>query len=96
MAPLRMSLNYIALCMKWSCFFFFFHITLFHIASGGTMVKNLPANAGDLSRDERLIPVLGRSPGGGNGNPLQYFCLKNAMDRRAWWAIVHRVAKSWT
>ena len=60
------------------------------------MVENLPANAGELSRDESLIPVLGRSPGGGNGNPLQCFYIKNAMDRRAWWAIVQRVAKSWT
>ena len=60
------------------------------------MVKNLPANAGELSRDESLIPVLGRSPGGGNGNPLQYSCLENSMDRRAWWAIVHRVSKSRT
>ena len=39
---------------------------------------------------------LGRSPGGGNGNPLQYFCLENPMDRGAWWATVHGVAKSWT
>ena len=40
-----------------------------------------------------LIPGLGRSPGGGNGNPLQYSCLKNSMDRGAWWATVHGVAK---
>ena len=53
------------------------------------MVKNLPANAGDKS----LIPGLGRSPGGGNGNPFQYFCLGNPMDREAWWATVHEVAK---
>ena len=46
------------------------------------VVKNLPANAGDL-RDMNLIPVLGRSPGGGNGNPLQYSCLENPMDRGA-------------
>ena len=57
---------------------------------GGSVVKNSPANAGDA----RLIPGLGRSPGGGNGNPLQYSCLANPMDRGAWWAIVHRVAKS--
>ena len=43
-----------------------------------------------------LIPGSGRSPGGGNGNPLQYSFLKNPMDRGAWWAIVHGVAKSWT
>ena len=57
------------------------------------MLKNLPANAGDV-RDPGWIPGLGRSPGGGNGNPLQYFCLENPMDRGAWWAIVHEVAVS--
>ena len=51
------------------------------------MVKNLPANAGDI-RDEGLIPGLGRSPGEGHGNPLQYSCLENPMDRGAWWANV--------
>ena len=59
------------------------------------MVKNLPANAGDI-RDVGLIPGLGRSPGGGHGNPLQYSCLENPMDRETWWATVHRVTKSWT
>ena len=59
------------------------------------MVKNLTANAGDI-RDEGSIPGLGRSSGGGNGNPLQYSCLENSMDRGAWWAIVHRVANSWS
>ena len=53
------------------------------------MVKNLPANAGDVSS----ILGLGRSPGEGNGNPLQYTCLENPMDRRTWWATVHGVAK---
>ena len=52
------------------------------------VVKNPPANAGD----KRL--GLGRSPGEGNGNPLQYPCLENLMDRRAWWAAVHGIAKS--
>ena len=47
--------------------------------------KNLPASAGDI-RDVGLIPGSGRSPGGGNGNPLQYSCLENSMDRGAWWA----------
>ena len=42
------------------------------------------------------IPELGRFPGGGHGNPLQYSCLENPKDRRAWWAIVYRVTKSWT
>ena len=59
------------------------------------LVKNLPANAGDI-RDVGLIPGLGRSPGEGHGNPLHYSCLENPMDRGAWWATVHRVAKSWT
>ena len=54
------------------------------------MVKNLPANA----RDTGSIPGLGRLPGGGKGNPLQYSCLGNPMDRGAWWATVHGVAKS--
>ena len=54
---------------------------------GGTMVKNPPANAGD-TRDEGLILELGRSPGGGHGNPLQHSCLENPMDRGAWWATV--------
>ena len=52
------------------------------------VVKNLTASAGDL-RDVGLIPGLGRSPGEGNGNPLQYSCLENSMDRGAWRAIVH-------
>ena len=62
---------------------------------GGTSGKNPPANAGDV-RDSGSILGSGRSPGGGNGNLLQYFCLKNPMDRGAWWAIVHMVAKSQT
>ena len=45
--------------------------------------------------DRGSIPGLGRSPGEGNGNPLQYLCLENLMDTGAWWAAVHRVAKSW-
>ena len=56
------------------------------------MVKNLPVNAGDLSS----ITGSGRSPGEGNGNPLQYSCLEIPMDKGAWWATVHRVAKSQT
>ena len=59
------------------------------------MVKDPPVNAEDL-RDVSSIPGAGRSPGEGNGNPLQYFCLENPMDRGAWWATVHRVAKSQT
>ena len=56
------------------------------------MVKNLSVSARD-TRDTCLIPGLGRSPGGGHGNPLQYSCQENPMDRGAWWATVHRVAE---
>ena len=59
------------------------------------MVKNLPANAGD-TRNTGSIPVMGRSPRGGHGDPLQYSCLEDPMDRGAWQAIVHGVAKSRT
>ena len=59
---------------------------------GGSEVKASACNVGDLD----LIPGLGRSPGEGNGNPLQYSCLENPMDGGAWWAIVHGVAKNWT
>ena len=62
---------------------------------GDAPVKNLPANAGD-TRDTDVIPGSGRSPGEGNDNQLQYSCLENSTDRRAWWAAVHRVKKSWT
>ena len=57
------------------------------------VVKNSPAKAGDI-RDMGLIPGSGRSPGGGHGNPPQYSCLENPMDRGAWWATVHRVTES--
>ena len=59
------------------------------------MVKNLPANAEGV-RDPGSIRGSGRCPVEGNGNPLQYSCLENPMDRGAWWATVHRVAKSQT
>ena len=59
------------------------------------MVKNPPTNAGDV-RDAGSVPGPERSPGIGNGNPLQYSYLENFMDRGAWQAIVHGVAKSWT
>ena len=59
----------------------------------GFAVKNLPANAGDI-RDTDLMPGSGRSPGGMHGNPLQYSCLENPVDRGAWQATVHGVAKS--
>ena len=60
--------------------------------SGGSDSKESTCNAGDLG----LIPVLGRYPGEGNGNPLQYSCLENPMDGVACWATVHGVSKSWT
>ena len=59
------------------------------------VVKNLPANV-EVIGDTGSMPGLGRSPGGGHGNPLQYSCLENPMDRGAWQATVHRAAKSWT
>ena len=59
---------------------------------GGTVVKNSPFSAGDTG-DAGLTPGLGRSPGERNGNPLQYSCLGNPMDREAWWATVHGVTK---
>ena len=59
------------------------------------VVKNLLANAGDL-RDADLIPGSGRSPGEGNGDPLQHPCVGNATDRGAWWATVHGITKSQT
>ena len=61
----------------------------------GTMVKNLPYKAGDTG-DLGSIPGFGRSPVGGDGNPLQYSCLENPMDRGAWRATVHGVVKSLT
>ena len=65
-------------------------VTVFH--PGGSEGKASACGA----RDPGSIPGLGRSPGERNGNPLQYSCLENPMDRGAWWATVHRVAKSWT
>ena len=59
------------------------------------MVKNPPANAEDV-RGAGSISGLGSSPTGGHGNPLQYTCLENPMDRGAWQATAHRIAKSWT
>ena len=58
------------------------------------MVKNSPASAGDL-RYAGSVPGLGRSPGEGHGNPFQYSCLETPVERGAWWATLHGVAKSW-
>ena len=68
---------------------------------GGSVGKESTCNAGVCLQqsgtgDQGSISGSGRSPGGGNGNPLQYSCLENPMDRGAWWATVHGVAKSWT
>ena len=66
-----------------------------HSPQMALVVKHPPANSGDI-RDTGLIPGSRRFPGGGHSNPLQYSCLKNPMNREAWQAIVHRVAKSQT
>ena len=78
-----------ALCKRYYCYF---HSVGEGYFPGGSVVKNPPANAGDMGS----ISGLGISPGEGNGNPLQYSCLKNSIDRRAWQATVHSVVKSWT
>ena len=89
------------MCLDWClselvCFFFFsFFFSLYHIIWGflsGSVVKNPPATAWDAGS----IPGWGRSPGKENGNPLQYSCLGNPMDRGAWMVTVHGVEKSWT
>ena len=59
------------------------------------VVKNPPDKVRDV-RDASSIPGSGRSPGGGHGNPIQYSCLENPMDRGAWQAMVHGITKSWT
>ena len=78
-------------------FFFFFEKILEHLRGfpGGAVVKTLPVNAEGI-RDTSSIRGLGRYPGVGNGNPFQYSCLENPMDRGARWATVHGVTKSWT
>ena len=68
---------------------FIIHVYIFMDFLGGSGVKNPPVNEGDRG----LIPGSGRSPGEGNGNPLQYSCLKNPMDGRAWQATVQRITK---
>ena len=74
------------------------YLTLMEREGASQMVlvrKNPPANAGDI-RGVDSIPGSGSSPGGGHGNPLQYSCLENPMDRGAWWAAIQWVARSWT
>ena len=81
--------------MQFGCIFFHILKDIYELFRGfpsGTVVKYLPANAGD-ARDMGSIPGSGRSPGERNGNPLQYSCLANPMDRGAWQAIVHGVTE---
>ena len=73
----------------------FFGICHFVGFPGGASGKEPTCHCRRL-RDPSLIPGPGRSPGGGNGNPIQYFCLENPMDRGAWKATIHEVTKSWT
>ena len=75
-------INYIHACLYWA-----FQVAL--------VIKNPPAEAGDL-RDASSIPGSGRSLGGGHSSPLQYSCLENSMDTETWWASVYRVTKCWT
>ena len=84
------SLNYWTVSNHFKVF-----VCLFQGVPDGSVVKNLLASARD-SGDLGSIPGSGRSPWVRNGNPLQYSCLRNSMDREAWWAIVHRVAKGQT
>ena len=72
-----------------------FYIQFIWVSHMALVVKNPPANAGDIT-DVGLIPGLGRSLGGGHGNPLRYSCLENPMDRGGWQATVHWVSKSQT
>ena len=65
-------------------------ISQIQVSQVALAVRNLSANAGVI-RGKSSIPGLGRSPGGGHGTPLQYFCLENPMDRGAWWAPVYEV-----
>ena len=74
-------------------YYFFWSYQSYWSSQVALVVKNPPANAGDI-RDMSLIPGLGRSPGGGRGNPLQYSCLEKPMGRGAWQATDHGVAKS--
>ena len=81
--------------MTYTLFYIIFITVSIRTSQGALVVENPPANAGGI-RDAGSIPGLGRSPGGGNGNPLQYSCLENPMDRGAWQGIVPRVSQSFT
>ena len=80
---------------KYKTYLFFYYLSSHRASHMVLVVKNPPTNAGDL-RDTGSIPRLRRHPVEGHGNPLQYSCLENPMDRGDWWAIVHGVAKSQT
>ena len=90
--PVWLWFNYLFIWLCWGLVAALGILTFVEVA---LVVKNLPANAGDI-RDLGSIPRTGWSPQGGHGNPLQYSCLENPRDRGAWWAAVHRVAKSQT
>ena len=70
-------------------------VPLYWASQVALVAKNLPASAGDIG-DKSSITGSGRSPGEGNGNPLQYSCLENPMSKGAWWAAVHKVTKNRT
>ena len=80
--------------INYGIFLYYIILQLKGASQAALVVKNPPDNAG--ARHTGLIPGLGRSPGGGHGNPLQDSCLKNPMDIVAWQAMVHMVIKSWT
>ena len=87
------SREYQNVCLGFFCPIYLFKSVCTHVWGfpSGTVVKNAPSNAGDVGS----VPRSERSPEEGNGNPLEYSCLENSMDRRAWQATVHGVTKSW-
>ena len=89
---LPFSLTHLGYLCKSEIYKFFSLIFMAKYFPGGSVAKTLPANAGD-TRDAGSIPEWGRTPGEGNGNPLQYSCLENAMDRGSWQATVHMITK---
>ena len=90
-----MLTNFRPLYSTYICKYIHTYIHTYRAAQVALVVKSPPASAGDL-RDSGSVPGLGRSPGGGYSNLLQYSCLENPTDRGAWTAVVHRVAKSQT
>ena len=93
--PLTGEIRHRFLFIQKKRWFFFSQASLYRASQVTLVVKNLPASAGDL-RDTGAIHESGGCPGGGHGSPLQYSCLENPMDRGAWRAIDHWVAKSRT